>query len=343
MPHRFPGIFISLILVLGFVIGLFIQPTESRANPDTGWVGEYFANPALQGDPMVTVSDEVIDMNWFTGAPYENAGIPADFFSIRWTSNAEFSEGIYRFRVGADDGIRLYIDEKLIIDAVSRGEFRTHTRDVRLLAGEHHLRVEYFEGLGLAGVLVDWSLADVPGEVIDLETENIETLMPENPEAPVAYIVVSATDIRSMPYAGAERLTQAYLYQQYPIIGISADGSWYNIDLSNSISGWVAQRAVRRAGDDTLPVISFHSENTASSEIDGVAAADLKLRESADISEPVSIIPQGEQVEIISRNDRGTWLYVRWQDSEQRNSVEGWVYAAFVQISGNRLGSLEIR
>jgi mannan endo-1,4-beta-mannosidase len=164
---RYTAILLSLLLVMGFIIGLFLEPAPSQANPQIGWTGEYFNNVHLRGDPMVTVTDEAIDMNWFTAAPF--ASLNADFFSVRWTTKAKFLDGVYRFSTSADDGIRLFIDDKLVIDSFKPGTFRTTSQDVRLKEGTHSIRVEYFEQTGLAGVLVEWEPVENTQRVLDLE------------------------------------------------------------------------------------------------------------------------------------------------------------------------------
>jgi hypothetical protein len=59
-----------------------------------------------------------------------------------------FSAGVYRFTLKADDGVRLWIDGILQIDEWHNASGQTYTRDVQLGAGNHNLRIEYFENTG---------------------------------------------------------------------------------------------------------------------------------------------------------------------------------------------------
>ncbi|NJL93225.1 MAG: hypothetical protein HC915_05590 [Anaerolineae bacterium] len=164
MPKRYSAILLALTLVVAFAVGLLIEPSESQANPSTGFRAEYFNNATLQGTPVQIVTDDQINFNWGTAAP--RPGINADNFSVRWTATPNFAQGgLYRFRAGADDGIRIFVDDQLIIDSFIAGEFRTFTRDVTLAAGPHTIRVEYFELGNLAGVLVEWALVTAAGDL----------------------------------------------------------------------------------------------------------------------------------------------------------------------------------
>ncbi|MFB0546445.1 MAG: PA14 domain-containing protein, partial [Anaerolineae bacterium] len=78
------------------------------------WKSEYFNNSSLQGSPAFTRNDQMVDFNWGYGSP--GAGLGADNFSMRWSRDWGFSEGTYRFYAHVDDGVRLWVDGRLIID-----------------------------------------------------------------------------------------------------------------------------------------------------------------------------------------------------------------------------------
>jgi hypothetical protein len=120
----------------------------------SGWRGAYFANVNLTGAPLVHRSDAEIMFDWATNAPVP--GLPADGFSVRWTRVLNFSEGDYRFRVMADDGARLYVDDVLVVDAWRDAVNQEVTAERSLWAGYHSLRVDYYERSGLAQVEVWW-------------------------------------------------------------------------------------------------------------------------------------------------------------------------------------------
>jgi hypothetical protein len=122
----------------------------------TEWQGEYFANTALEGNPALVRVDEKIDFDWGDGSPAPGL-IPPDRFSARWTRTADLDGGVYRFVATADDGVRVWVDKDLIIDEWIIQSAHSYTADVPLAAGQHQLRVEYFENTGLALISVSFT------------------------------------------------------------------------------------------------------------------------------------------------------------------------------------------
>ncbi|MGQ9612152.1 PA14 domain-containing protein [Chloroflexus sp.] len=118
------------------------------------WRGEYFNNTSLSGRPVLVRGDDTIDFDWRYGAPA--SGVQADNFSVRWTKKVRIGSGVYRFTTGSDDGLRIYVDERLVLDQWRPRPFTTSATDVYLAAGEHLIRVEYYEELGEAAVRVKW-------------------------------------------------------------------------------------------------------------------------------------------------------------------------------------------
>ncbi|HEY64480.1 MAG TPA: hypothetical protein G4O02_07895 [Caldilineae bacterium] len=131
-----------------------IQFWWERVSEFPQWRGEYFPNVYLMGDPWLVRNDPEIDFDWGLNAPAP--GLPADLFSVRWTRTLTFDEGVYRFHAIVDDGMRLYVDGELLIDEWRDGSRREVTAERKLSAGEHTLRVEYYERTVEAQIRVWW-------------------------------------------------------------------------------------------------------------------------------------------------------------------------------------------
>jgi hypothetical protein len=128
------------------------EKVDSPSYPD--WKGRYWPNSSLSGNPVLVRNDVVLDFGWGAGAPA--AGLPEDGFSVRWTRNAAFEAATYRFHALVDDGVRLWVDGRLLID-----DWRTHSeREVvatyALVRGRHKVKVEYYEQSGDARIRVWW-------------------------------------------------------------------------------------------------------------------------------------------------------------------------------------------
>lgn len=126
-----------------------------QVDADDPWTASYFANTDLSGPPALTRIETALDHNWGLGTP--GTGLPQDYFSARWTQLLYFGAGTYRFTTYTDDGVRLWVDGRLLIDSwrPMRG-YRSAT--TRLSEGTHEVRMEYFERTGAALARLTWRL-----------------------------------------------------------------------------------------------------------------------------------------------------------------------------------------
>ncbi len=129
-----------------------IEGTNSK-----GMLGEYFDNMNLFGKPVLTKIDSCIDFNFGLRSPEK--GIPEDKFSIRWKGKIIPPDTIYHLGTSCDDGSRLYLDGKLIIDDWTEHGEKPISAKVKLIPGkEYEVVMEYFEnGLGATARLT-WDL-----------------------------------------------------------------------------------------------------------------------------------------------------------------------------------------
>ena len=133
-----------------------------------GWRAEYFAGMEARGAAALLRIDSVIAFDWGEGSP--NPAIPADHFSVRWSASLVPPETrTYAFSAVSDDGIRVWIDGKMVVDSwVNRGP-STDLFSVSLEARRaYDVRVEYFENGGGAQAMLGWD-ADVHGDA-DMDT-----------------------------------------------------------------------------------------------------------------------------------------------------------------------------
>lgn len=124
------------------------SPSIAPKPVDSFYKGEYFGNKDLKGQPVFLRNDREIDFDWRKNSPV--AVLPKDNFSVRWTKNIMLEGGEYIFYLSNDDGMRVYIDNRVIIDdwKTHRSKIRTYQRTIQ--PGNHTLKIEYFENRGSA-------------------------------------------------------------------------------------------------------------------------------------------------------------------------------------------------
>lgn len=126
---------------------------------DAGFVGPlnavYFDERDFKGK-RAKRKDAVVDFDWGNDGPLPGFG--KDSFSVRWTGSfrAERS-GRYRFTTESDDGVRLWINDKKIIDRWHDMAPAFHSGEIALQGGRsYQLRLDYYENGGGAVARLFW-------------------------------------------------------------------------------------------------------------------------------------------------------------------------------------------
>lgn len=142
--------------------GAVVQFWWAPAPPPNGnnWRGEYYNNRTLRGNPALVREDPVIGFNWTTVRP--GPGVNEDNFSVRWTNTVNLPAGSYRFVMTVDDGGRLWVNGRRLIDAWRVQSPTTFVGDIYLPGGPTPLRMEYFDHLGGALAHLSWSRQQPP-------------------------------------------------------------------------------------------------------------------------------------------------------------------------------------
>ena len=120
-----------------------------------GFKAEYFKNQNLAGQPAFVRVDSAIDLQ---SPRLPEPGFPHDDFSVRWTSKLTApTTGKYMFAFTGDDGYRVFVDGKKIMDRWTGGSALTETALVKLVAGKtYDLRIEYFQVVGNFAAQLTW-------------------------------------------------------------------------------------------------------------------------------------------------------------------------------------------
>ena len=129
-----------------------------------GLQAEYYDNVDLT-NLKVTRTEPYVDFDWGESSP--NPAIAPDTFSVRLTGQVlpRFTE-TYTFHATVDDGVRLWIDDRLLIDRWIDQPATTHRATINLTAGQRYrLRLECYEKYGGALMKLSWSS---PSQVLEI-------------------------------------------------------------------------------------------------------------------------------------------------------------------------------
>jgi beta-glucosidase len=144
-------------------------PTDCVTPPDGkghGLLGEYFSNPELQGKPVFTQVDKNMVQYWDKNSP--GPGVPADFFSVRWTGTISPPEtGTYILGIITDDRGRMYFDGKKVVDnwrPCQKNVMKTFRTKMEK-GKQYPIRIEYADSVDYAGIRFQWKRDD-----FDVET-----------------------------------------------------------------------------------------------------------------------------------------------------------------------------
>lgn len=203
-----------------------IPPT----NPSQGgWVAEYYNNTALSGPPVLTRGEAGINFNWGRTSPASGI-VDNDRFSARWSQTFDLAPGTYALSVAADDGVRVYVDGNLLIDAWRVQALATYNASFTHAGGPVPVVIEYFENTGLAQIELVWSGTGTP---------------PVTP--PIEGVTATMTgafylNVRSGPGLDFEPFDALRRDQTVVVIGRDAFAIWVEVVLPDGATGWVSAR-----------------------------------------------------------------------------------------------------
>jgi hypothetical protein len=176
------GLGLGAALLVGLFIGMRLRPAAPPAPavlpalpapsgvapvPTVGFSATYFSDEQLS-NAVATRIEPTIAFDWGADAPPGTS--QPDHFSARWTGRLNVTEGKnYDFFLTSDDGSRLFIDDKLVIDNWGSHSEVTLQAEVELQPGIHPVRVEYFDGTGSALVHLDWSADEMARRAVRAE------------------------------------------------------------------------------------------------------------------------------------------------------------------------------
>jgi PKD repeat protein len=142
-------------------MGAVAMLSWERADQYADWRAEYFNNPDLQGAPVLVRNEPTIDYTWTNISPAPGT-VPTQNFSVRWTRQVYFDGGDYQFKLRADDGVRVWVDNQIVIDHWRDGDTGWLEEYRNVPSGNREIRIEYYKRGAEAFITFTWQHRDRP-------------------------------------------------------------------------------------------------------------------------------------------------------------------------------------
>jgi len=233
----------------------------------SGLRGMYFYSQRPAGEPFGIRTDPALDFNWWDGAAFP--GLRADSFSVRWDGLlVPPVTGRYALGIRAQGGVKLMLDDSVLVEWSDRHVVLTQWADLDLTAGRaRRLRVEYFDRRADASVQLVWSVPDprLRGDAVEAARRADAVVLflglsprLEGEEMPVSvpgFAGGDRTDI-TLP-APQQELLEAVVATGRPVVLVLLNGSalgatWAAEHVPAIVEAWYPGQAAGTAIADVL-------------------------------------------------------------------------------------------
>jgi beta-glucosidase len=140
-------------------VGSDFLSCTTDAKTQKGLNGEYFNNVTLTGKPVFTRVDPQVQFQWTLFSP-DPEKLTYDFYSVRWTGKLKSPvSGKYKIGIDGNDGYRLFLNDKLLINNWKKLSKQTIVTDFSFEKDkEYDIRIDYYEPAGNAFFRLVWNV-----------------------------------------------------------------------------------------------------------------------------------------------------------------------------------------
>lgn len=325
--------------------------SSGNAGPAGYWQAAYYNNTNFASTPAVTRVDNAIDFDWGKNAPARQ--IIREAFAVRWTGTLDLPAGEYRFTTTSDDGVRLWVNNQIVIDKWNKQPTLVYSAEVSLPSGRVPIKMEYYNAEDKAVAKLDWERLDgdlpagnglVPVTSNQLPVtsggsasiaEETAVATPENS----AVVKVATLNVRTQASILSEVQTKVSGGDVLPIVGRNRFNNWLQVELPDKSLGWVSILYITLPDDRSINDFDEVSNPTTAVTLDGESAAGepfgkINSRLNVIRTEPSYLAPKikslapGTEVVPTGRNAFNNWVQITLPDGSS-----GWVGVLFIDLN----------
>ncbi|HXU75398.1 MAG TPA: chitobiase/beta-hexosaminidase C-terminal domain-containing protein, partial [Methylomirabilota bacterium] len=233
---------------------------SSAIGNGTGLLGAYYSNHfptnAFSGAASLVRTDAVVNFNWGTGSP--DPLISTDHFTVRWTGTVQpqFNE-VYTFYTTTDDGVRLWINNQLIIDHwVDQGstEWGGSTSNLFLSQQKYNVRMEYYENGGGAAATLSWSSPSTAKNIIPQNqlypvTNQLPSVVISSPVSGSSFTAAATVTVNANASEAGGTISRVDFYANSTFLGSISNSPYANTVVGLGVGSYaLTARAVDGTG-----------------------------------------------------------------------------------------------
>ena len=211
-------------------------------NGNAGLTGRYYNGPVPQGEPVQVRTNRTVNFNWIFALPHPE--LDANCFSVAWTGSVIMPKTMDGcIGLSTQDSMRLYVDDKLLIDGWGKDKSADQALDFHFEAGRaYKIRIEFVNDRRGARVIFGYSAGreNFPAAVEAARKADVAILcMGDNEETSGENF--DRTDL-NLPGRQLE-LVQAVYATGTPVVLVLQSGrpvtaNWENDHLSAILEAW---------------------------------------------------------------------------------------------------------
>lgn len=321
------------------------------------WRGEYYANTVLAATPAFVQYDADIDFNWGLESPiptYDSAELVQDGFSVRWTGNLNLPAGQYQFITSTDDGVRLWVNNRLVIDKWRNQAELAFNATVDLPGGLVPIKMEYYNAEHIARAKLTWTRLDGPlpadrglappvaqpsssggtGTAAPAPIDLPPITIPDN--APVITVTETTLNVRAAGNMLSDVVSTVSRNDELPVLGRNEFNTWLQIVLPDNRLGWVSILYINAPFD--IAELEVVNNPTTAIEVDAsgnitptavVNSSLNQLRTGPNMMAPQNgSLPRNTTVTVLGRSQYNTWVLVNLP-----SGGTSWISTLYVDIN----------